>query len=132
MSSWTSLSPHPDISGDRAIGLWRLAENTAPITIAPIASALLRTHDSDFYRRLALDLRTGDELPLETIESHLQSIGYEKHDPVEMLGEYSIRGGILDVFSVESAFAPSASEFLATKSNPSAWFDPENQRSVAQ
>ena len=46
------LSPHTDISGQRAIGLWRLAESTAPITIAPIASALLRTHDADFYRRL--------------------------------------------------------------------------------
>ncbi len=49
---------------------------TRPITIAPVASALLRTHDADYYRRLALDLRTGEELPLDTIEAHLQSIGY--------------------------------------------------------
>jgi transcription-repair coupling factor (superfamily II helicase) len=123
------LSPHPDISGQRAIGLWRLAESTAPITIAPIASALLRTHDADFYRRLALDLRTGDELPLETIESHLQSIGYEKHDPVEMLGEYSIRGGILDVFSVESA-RPLRIEFFGDEIESIRRFDPESQRSV--
>ncbi len=27
-----------------------------------------------------------------------ESIGYQRHDPVEMAGEYSIRGGILDVF----------------------------------
>jgi transcription-repair coupling factor (superfamily II helicase) len=123
------LSPHPDISGQRAIGLWRMAESTAPMTIAPIASALLRTHDADFYRRLALDLRTGDELPLETIEAHLQSIGYEKHDPVEMLGEYSIRGGILDVFSVESA-RPLRIEFFGDEIESIRRFDPESQRSV--
>ena len=132
------LSPHTEISGERAIGLWRLAASSsgnpsgmggAPITIAPIASALLRTHDPDYYRRLALDLRTGEELPLESIESHLQSIGYEKHDPVEMVGEYSIRGGILDVFSVESA-RPLRIEFFGDEIESIRRFDPESQRSV--
>ena len=102
---------------------------SAPITIAPVASALLRTHDPEYYRRLALDLRTGDELPLESIESHLQSIGYEKHDPVEMVGEYSIRGGILDVFSVESA-RPLRIEFFGDEIESIRRFDPESQRSV--
>ena len=128
------LSPHTEISGERAIGLWRLAASSggagsAPITIAPVASALLRTHDPEYYRRLALDLRTGDELPLESIESHLQSIGYEKHDPVEMVGEYSIRGGILDVFSVESS-RPLRIEFFGDEIESIRRFDPESQRSV--
>ena len=88
------LSPHKEIAEQRAIGLWRLAGSDArgeggraPITIAPVASALLRTHPPEYYRRLALDLRTGEELPLDAIEAHLQSIGYERRDPVEMVGE---------------------------------------------
>ena len=68
-------------------------------------------------------------MPLETIESHLQSIGYEKHDPVEMLGEYSIRGGILDIFSVESA-RPLRIEFFGDEIESIRRFDPESQRSV--
>ena len=92
------LSPHDEITEQRAIGLWRMAAGKAPITIAPAASALVRTHAGDHYQRLAVELHVKEEMPLETIEAHLVSIGYEKREPVEMTGEYSIRGGILDVF----------------------------------
>ena len=123
------LSPHTEIGEQRAIGLWRMASGTAPITIAPAASALLRTHDGEYYRRLALAIRTGEELPLETIETHLRSIGYERRDPVEMVGEYSIRGGILDVFGAESA-KPLRIEFFGDEVESIRRFDVESQRSV--
>ncbi len=97
-----NLSPHAEICEQRAIGLWRLATQQVPITILPVASALLRIEPGDFYRQLALKLRVGDELPLEEVIAHLESIGYERREPVEMVGEYSVRGGILDVFSPES------------------------------
>jgi transcription-repair coupling factor (superfamily II helicase) len=106
-----------------------MAGGTAPITITPVASALLRTHDAEYYRRLALAIRTGEELPLETIETHLRSIGYEKRDPVEMVGEYSIRGGILDVFGAESA-KPLRIEFFGDEVESIRRFDVESQRSV--
>jgi len=127
------LSPHNEIAEQRAIGLWRLAtaSNQAPITIAPVASALFRTHDADYYRRLALDVRAGEELPLDAIEEHLKSIGYERHDPVEMVGEYSIRGGILDVFSAESA-RPLRVEFFGDEIESIRRFDVESQRSVVK
>lgn len=125
------LSPHTDITGQRAIGLWRLANANAPITIAPAASALLRTHGAEYYRRLALELRKGDELPLDTIEAHLHSIGYEKREPVEMVGEYSIRGGILDVFPAESA-RPLRIDFFGDEVESIRRFDVETQRSVVK
>ena len=81
------------------------------------------------YRRLALELRVGEELPLETIEAHLQSIGYERRDPVEMVGEYSIRGGILDVFPADSA-RPLRIEFFGDEIESIRRFDVEIQRSV--
>jgi len=123
------MSPHSEIAGERAIGLWRLSSTKVPITIAPVASALLRTHGAEYYRRLALELRTGEELPLDAIEAHLQSIGYERHDPVEMVGEYSIRGGILDVFSVETT-RPLRIEFFGDEIESIRRFDPESQRSI--
>jgi transcription-repair coupling factor (superfamily II helicase) len=132
------MSPHSDIAGARAMALWRLANGlgtgggtgaAAPITIAPVGSALLRTHAAEFYRRLALELRVGEELPLDTIEAHLNSIGYEKHDPVEMVGEYSIRGGILDVFPADNA-RPLRVEFFGDEIESIRRFDVETQRSV--
>ena len=125
------LSPHTEISEQRAIGLWRMAAGTAPITIAPAASALLRTHDAEYYRRLALAIRTGEELPLDTIEAHLRSIGYERRDPVEMVGEYSIRGGILDVFGAESA-QPLRIEFFGDEVESIRRFDVETPAVGAQ
>ena len=123
------LSPHTEISEQRAIGLWRLAQGISPITIAPVAAALVRTHNAEFYRRLALPFRKGEELPLDAIESHLRSIGYERRDPVEMVGEYSIRGGILDVFSAESA-SPLRIEFFGDEVESIRRFDVESQRSI--
>src|SRR5262249_33562103 len=43
------LSPHNEIAEKRAVGLWRLSSQKVPITIVPLASALLRTESADFY-----------------------------------------------------------------------------------
>lgn len=123
------LSPHNEIAGRRAVGLWRLSSGHVPITVAPAASAMLRTHGAEYYRRLALELRVGEELPLDMIEAHLESIGYEKRDPVEMVGEYSIRGGILDVFAAENT-RPLRIEFFGDEIESIRRFDVESQRSV--
>jgi transcription-repair coupling factor (superfamily II helicase) len=123
------LSPHAEITGQRAIGLWRMANAAVPITIAPAASALFRTNAAEHYRRLALELRVGEELPLDAIEAHLHSIGYEKRDPVEMVGEYSIRGGILDVFPADNA-RPLRVEFFGDEIESIRRFDVDSQRSV--
>lgn len=123
------LSPHGDISSQRALALWRMATGKAPVTIAPAASALLRTEAPEFYRQLAILLRTGEEIPLELVISHLESIGYERREPVEMVGEYSVRGGILDVFPAESS-RPIRVEFFGDEVDSIRRFDPDTQRSV--
>jgi transcription-repair coupling factor (superfamily II helicase) len=123
------LSPHTEISEERAVALWRLASGRAPITVTPAASALLRTETADFYRQLALTLRAGEEAPFDDVVGHLRSIGYQQRDPVEMVGEYSVRGGILDVFSPESP-RPVRLEFLGDLIESMRLFDAESQRSV--
>ena len=123
------LSPHSEISERRAVGLWRLASRKTSITITPVASVLLRTEAAEFYRQLALTLRVGDEPPLEHLLAHLESIGYEKRDPVEMVGEYSLRGGILDIFPAEAA-KPIRVELFGDLIESIRRFDVETQRSV--
>ena len=125
------LSPHTEISEQRAIGLWRLAGGRVPITITPVASALLRTERADFYRQLALTLRVGEEIPLEDLIAHLESIGYEKREPVEMTGEYSLRGGILDIFPAEAA-KPVRMELFGDLIESIRRFDVETQRSHSE
>ncbi len=123
------LSPHNEIGEERAVGLWRLSAERVPITIAPVASALLRTESAEFYRQLALTLRAGEELPLEDVVQHIESIGYERREPVEMVGEYSVRGGIFDVFPAEAS-RPVRVEFFGDLVEEIRQFDVESQRSV--
>ncbi|HLH03278.1 MAG TPA: transcription-repair coupling factor [Bryobacteraceae bacterium] len=123
------LSPHSEISEKRAVGLWRLSTQRVPLTIVPLASALLRTEPASFYRQLALTLRTGEEMAIEDITQHLASIGYTRREPVEMVGEFSIRGGILDIFPAEAS-RPVRLEFFGDEIESIRQFDVESQRSV--
>ncbi len=123
------LSPHNEIAEARAVGLWRLSAQKIPITIVPLASALLRTESPDFYRQLALTLRVGEEISLEDLVQHLESLGYERREPVEMVGEYSVRGGIFDVFPAEAA-RPVRVEFFGDEIESIRQFEVESQRSV--
>jgi transcription-repair coupling factor (superfamily II helicase) len=124
-----NLSPHAEITEQRAIGLWRLATQRVPITILPVASALLRVEPADYYRQLAVKLKVGDEIPLEDLIAHLESVGYERREPVEMVGEYSVRGGILDVFSPEAP-KPVRLELFGDTVESIRRFDVDSQRSV--
>ncbi len=123
------MSPHADICSQRAIGLWRLATRRVPVTVMPVSSALLRTAPADYYRQLALNLHVGDELPLQDVVSHLESVGYERREPVEMVGEYSVRGGILDVFSPEAP-KPVRLDLFGDLLESIRRFEVESQRSV--
>src|SRR6266700_3579503 len=88
-----------------------------------------RTEPADFYRQLALKLRVGEEVPLDEVVSHLESVGYERREPVEMVGEYSVRGGILDVFSPEGS-KPVRIDMFGDQVESIRRFDVESQRSV--
>lgn len=124
-----NLSPHTDITARRAVALHRLARGQAPVTVIPAAAALLRTEPPAFHRQLSLTLKVNDEMPMQDIAQHLASMGYERREPVEMLGEYSIRGGILDVFPAETAH-PVRIEFFGDIVESMRTFDVDTQRSV--
>ena len=124
-----NLSPHAEICEQRAVALWRLASQRALVTVTPVGAALLRGEPAGYYRQLALSLQVGDEIPLDSLLEHLENIGYGKREPVEMVGEYSIRGGILDVFPPESG-SPFRLEFFGDQIESMRRFDVESQRSV--
>ncbi len=66
---------------------------------------------------------------MEDVVAHLESVGYERREPVEMVGEYSVRGGILDVFSPESQ-KPVRIDLFGDLVESIRRFDVESQRSV--
>jgi transcription-repair coupling factor (superfamily II helicase) len=125
-----NLSPHPDVQEQRAAALWKLATGAVSILIAPVESAALKLFDRDYYAGLAVTLKRGEEVDVEVLTSHLASVGYTQMDLVEMPGQFTRRGGILDVYSPESD-RPVRIEFFGDEIETIRKFDPETQRSQA-
>ncbi len=123
-----NLSPHPDVQEQRASALWKLATGAVSILIAPVESAALKLFDRDYYAGLAVTLKRGEEVDLEVLTAHLASVGYTQVDLVEMPGQFTRRGGILDVYSPE-ADRPVRIEFFGDEIETIRKFDPETQRS---
>jgi len=126
---YEGLSPHPDISEKRAIALWKLARGQASIVVAPLAAAAMRLEPPQFYADLGLTIRRADGLEIETLVGHLESVGYARHEPVEMVGQFSVRGGIVDVFSPESP-RPVRLELFGDEVESIREFDVSSQRST--
>jgi transcription-repair coupling factor (superfamily II helicase) len=123
-----NLSPHPDVQEQRAAALWKLSTGAVDILIAPVESAALKLFDLEYYAGLAVTLKRGEEVDIETLTAHLSSVGYTQMDIVEMPGQFTRRGGILDVYSPESD-RPVRIEFFGDEIETIRKFDPETQRS---
>ncbi len=123
-----NLSPHPEIQETRAATLWKIASKSARLVIAPVEAACLKLFHSDFYSALALRLKVGEEYLTDMLVEHLLSVGYTKVDVVEMPGQLTLRGGILDVYSPEMD-RPVRIDFFGDEIESIRKFDPETQRS---
>ena len=123
-----NLSPHPDVQEQRASALFKLATGAVSILIAPVEAAALRLFNRDYYASLAVTVRRTEELDVEVLTGHLASVGYTQMDLVEMPGQFTRRGGILDVYSPE-ADRPVRIEFFGDEIDTIRKFDPETQRS---
>ena len=123
-----NLSPHPDVQEQRAAALWKLSSGAVDILIAPVESAALKLFDLEYYAGLAVTLKRSEEVDIEVLTAHLASVGYTQVDLVEMPGQFTRRGGILDVYSPEFD-RPMRIEFFGDEIETIRKFDPETQRS---
>ena len=123
-----NLSPHPEIQETRAATLWKIASGTTRVVIAPVESACLKLFAASFYSALALTLKVNEEYLPDMLVEHLLSVGYTRVDVVEMPGQLTLRGGILDAYSPE-ADRPVRIDFFGDEIESIRKFDPETQRS---
>ncbi|MEO7028523.1 MAG: DEAD/DEAH box helicase, partial [Acidobacteriaceae bacterium] len=126
-----NLSPHPEIQEQRAAALWKLATGGARLVIAPVEAACMKLFGRDYYAALALELRKGEEHIPDMLVEHLLSVGYTRVDVVEMPGQVTVRGGILDVYSPEMD-RPVRIDFFGDEIESIRKFDPDTQRSSSQ
>jgi transcription-repair coupling factor (superfamily II helicase) len=146
---YAGASPHAETLEKRALALWRLAQRKRRGTgISPVESHAQDARATSFVlltsramaRRTASPqeiLRMGevirrdeDTAPGELVEK-LLACGYVREDPVRGVGEFSIRGGILDVWP-PGADVPARIEFFGDTVDSIRSFDQETQLSTAQ
>ena len=127
-SPYEGRSPHPEILERRAVALWNLARGNVRVLIVPLPAALGRFREASYYRSLAVELQVGDELSLPDLSEHLSEVGYEAAEPVLNVGQFSLRGGIVDIFPPETDW-PFRTEFFGDRVESVRRFDPSTQRS---
>jgi transcription-repair coupling factor (superfamily II helicase) len=128
---YAGSSPHAETLERRALTLWKLARHSHDFLLLT-ARALARKTVSpeEITRTGALIKRDEDHSPEELVEKLIAS-GYMREDPVGAIGEFSMRGGILDVWSPGSD-APARIEFFGDTVDSIREFDPETQLSTTQ
>ncbi|HXH05444.1 MAG TPA: hypothetical protein VNI83_02525, partial [Vicinamibacterales bacterium] len=123
-------APHLEVASARARALHALASLRPRAVVASAAALLPRLPAPDDLARLGIELAPGVEVsPLE-LADRLAEGGYAREDPVDQHGEFSVRGGIVDVFPAGEA-QPIRIEFVGDLVESLRRYDPATQRSVA-
>jgi transcription-repair coupling factor (superfamily II helicase) len=130
-----NLFPDPGEKTDRAATRRRLAAIEAlrdprpGLVVAPVASLCHPTLSPALFERATFALSRGDPVDPGELAGRLLDGGYERAAVVEEPGQFSIRGGIVDVFSA-AAELPARLELFGDELDSLRLFDPDDQRSV--
>jgi len=125
---YAGLSPHADTQQARAATLWRLRHEQADIVVASLRSILTRLPTPAEFDAFSLQIAVGDEIGQELLVEHLTTAGYIRQEPVGAPGEFSVRGGIVDIFSPLMR-NPVRIEFFGDSVDSLREFDLDDQRS---
>ena len=98
------------------------------IVIAPVTGAIKKLPPREIFAENVIEISRGEDIDLEEVRKKLTLQGYERVSMVEGRGEYSIRGGILDVFTPEGNH-PYRIELFDTEVDSIRTFDLMTQRS---
>jgi transcription-repair coupling factor (superfamily II helicase) len=126
---YRGLSPHPDVSAARAKALWHLLQDGMKVLVVSAQAAAIRLHKPERFLNYCLMLKTGEEMSPDMIREYLFESGYVEDDPVTDPGEFSLRGGILDIYA-QHLEKPVRLEFFGDQIESIRQFDPDSQRSV--
>ena len=107
--------------------LYDLAAGTLPLLIASFGAMALRTMPRAVLFSASILLRVGASFTPEDLIERLTQAGYSRTTLVEGVGQFALRGGILDVYSPGEAM-PVRCEFFGDELDAMGFFDPTTQR----
>jgi len=126
---YRGLSPHHEISANRAHALWRILQDGPKVLVASVKAAAVRLRTPQQFFSYCLMLKKDEDISPDLIREYLFESGYIEDDPVTDPGEFSLRGGILDIFPPHLD-KPVRLEFFGDSIESLRIFDVDSQRSV--
>jgi transcription-repair coupling factor (superfamily II helicase) len=126
---YRGMAPHFHVASARARALHAAAMGMARVVVASAQALMPRLAAPESILTTSFDLRPGVEIDPHGLAEILVAGGYERQDPVDEHGEFSLRGGILDVYPAGEA-SPVRVEFVGDSVESIRRFDPSTQRSI--
>ena len=114
----------------RLAALYALSQGTARTVVSTADALMARTLPPALLKALSIRLKVGERLDLNQLADRLLAAGYTRCGQVEGVGQFALRGGILDVFS-PLMDQPVRCEFFDDEIDSMGAFDPGTQRRTA-
>jgi transcription-repair coupling factor (superfamily II helicase) len=124
-------SPSGETTGQRLAALSALLSPEKRVIIAPPQSIIEPTMARDTFRSESLHLHTGQEIDPEELARRMIALGFNRVGTVEEVGDFAVRGGLIDFFSPSSEL-PVRAEFFGDEIESLRHFDVRDQRTVAR
>lgn len=124
------IPPSPDIVGERYRILRAIQEAKEPqLIVTNLHAALQNVLPPKRLEQLHLPLKVGNDVPFDLLPDHLAEMGYHRKAVAADKGEFAVRGGIIDIFPVNSP-DPFRIEFFGDEIASIRTYDPLAQTSV--
>ncbi|GEN55342.1 transcription-repair coupling factor [Halobacillus faecis] len=118
----------PELRSQRIDALSQWLSQEKGILIAPVAALKRMMPPKSYWEQSQLPFRVGEEINLDQYLERLVNMGYDRTEMVATPGEFSLRGGIMDVYPLTAEF-PYRIELFDTEVDSIRTFDSETQRS---
>lgn len=119
----------PELKAQRLEALDKLCEDSKKILVVPIAGLRRLLPPKALWEQARVHLQIGEDLDIDAFLDILVAGGYERQSMVASPGEFSVRGGIIDVYPLTEAY-PVRIELFDTEIDSIRYFDAESQRSA--
>ncbi|MBQ9914844.1 MAG: hypothetical protein IJO50_01740, partial [Clostridia bacterium] len=118
-----------EMEAQRLSALGRLLDEENGVLVLGVDALLQFAADYGSFAQSKLSLSSGESIPTEDLISKLDAMGYIREDMVESKGQFSVRGGIVDVYP-PGAENPYRIEFFGDDIDSIREFDPIMQTSI--
>ncbi|MDO8789631.1 MAG: transcription-repair coupling factor, partial [Sulfuritalea sp.] len=126
---YDNFSPHQDLISERLATLYAVSRNECEVLIAAASTAITRLAPTAFLAGHTFFMKKGERLNLDKLRTQLTIAGYQHVTQVVAAGEYSVRGGLIDLFPMGTAL-PYRIELFDDEVETIRSFDVDSQRSL--